>query len=120
MSHPLALIIEDDPQLSQIFSVTLQSDFTVETITDGNQALARLAHVVPDIIILDLHLPGVAGDDILAHIRADSRLAKSKIILATADARQADTLIDQVDIVLLKPVSPVQLREMASRLRPVV
>ena len=120
MSHPLALIIEDDPQLSQIFSVTLQSEFTVETITDGNQALARLAQVVPDIIILDLHLPGVAGGDILAHIRADSRLAKSKIILATADARQADTLIDQVDIVLLKPVSPVQLREMASRLRPVI
>jgi DNA-binding response OmpR family regulator len=55
MSHPLALIIEDDPQLSQIFSVTLQSEFTVETIADGNQALARLAQVVPDIIILDLH-----------------------------------------------------------------
>ena len=117
MTKPLALIVEDDPQLSRIFSVTLKSEFTVETATDGNSALARLAQIVPDIIVLDLHLPGKSGADILAAIRADSRLVKSMVILATADARQAETLADQADIVLLKPVSPVQLRALASRLR---
>ena len=120
MTKSFILIIEDDPQLSQIFSVTLQSEFRIETISDGNTALARLAQATPDIVVLDLHLPGTSGKDILTFIRAEPRLEKCRVILATADARQADALSDIADIVLLKPVSPVQLREMAVRLRPAV
>ena len=119
MTQPLVLIIEDDPQLSQIFTVALETQFSIEAIIDGNTALGRLEEVVPDIVVLDLHLPGSSGKDILMHIRADPRLVNCRVILATADARQADTLTNVADIVLLKPVSPVQLREMASRLRPV-
>jgi len=118
MTKPFVLIVEDDPQLSQIFSVTLQTEFKIEALSDGSAALARLAEVIPDIVVLDLHLPGKSGKDLLYSIRADPRLAKCRVILATADARQADELTNDADIVLLKPVSPVQLREMASRLRP--
>ena len=118
MTQPLVLIIEDDPQLSQIFTVTLETQFSVETIIDGNTALGRLDEVVPDIVVLDLHLPGSSGAEVLAKIRGDERLAKVKVILATADARQADLLTNEADIVLLKPVSPVQLRAMATRLHP--
>ena len=114
---PLAMIVEDDPQLSKIFAISLKSEFTIETITDGEIALARLGQVAPQIIVLDLHLPGKSGASILAYIRSDERLEKAIVILATADARQADALADQADIVLLKPVSPVQLRALASRLR---
>jgi DNA-binding response OmpR family regulator len=117
MTKPLALIIEDDPQLSRIFSVTLQSEFEVETITDGEIALSRLTQVIPSIIILDLNLPGRSGKEILTQVRADQRLTQTRVILATADDRQADTLRDKADIVLLKPISPTQLRELAKRLR---
>jgi len=71
---------------------------------------------VPQIVVLDLNLPGISGADILAHIRADKRLSKTHVILATADERQAETLTDDADIVLLKPVSPTQLRELALRI----
>jgi CheY-like chemotaxis protein len=118
MTQPLVLIIEDDPQLSQIFTVALETQFSIEAIIDGNTALGRLEEVVPDIVVLDLHLPGSSGADVLAKIRGDERLAKVKVILATADARQADLLTNEADIVLLKPVSPVQLRAMATRLHP--
>jgi CheY-like chemotaxis protein len=118
MTQPLVFIIEDDPQLGQIFSVALESQFKIEIIIDGNAALARLAEVVPDIVVLDLHLPGTSGTDVLAKIRNDPRLTQVKVILATADARQADLLTNEADIVLLKPVSPVQLRAIAARLRP--
>lgn len=116
MSQPFALIIEDDPKLAQIFTITLNAHFDVQAVTDGNQAIVRLSEIVPQIVVLDLNLPGAKGEDILRNIRADPRLVKTKVILATADARKADILRDDADIVLLKPVSPSQLRELALRL----
>jgi DNA-binding response OmpR family regulator len=117
MNKPLALIIEDDPQLNTIMSLTLQADFQIETCADGNAGLECLKQMVPNVVVLDLNLPGASGKEILQNIRADGRLAKTRIILTTADERQAETLQDEADIVLLKPVSPSQLRELALRLR---
>ncbi len=119
MTNPLALIIEDDNKLARIFSITLQTvDFETEIIKDGAAALARLADIVPAVVVLDLHLPYVSGQDILQHIRADERLAKTRVMVATADAAMAESLQGEADIVLLKPISTFQLRELASRLRP--
>jgi DNA-binding response OmpR family regulator len=116
MTSPLAMIIEDDPRQNQIFTITLAKHFTTEAFTDGAEALRRLAACVPALVVLDLHLPGAMGAEILSKIRADSRLVSTCIIMATADERQAEMLSDQADVVLLKPVSPTQLRELALRL----
>jgi CheY-like chemotaxis protein len=116
MPKPLAIIIEDDPLLSKIFSITLQNNFEIETIVDGAWAMPRLQQVVPALIVLDLHLPNVSGREILTQIRADPRMAVTRVIVTTADALMADLLQDEADIVLLKPVSPTQLRELAERL----
>jgi DNA-binding response OmpR family regulator len=117
MSKPIAFIVEDDPQLSKIFSISLQTDFAIEVTGDGNSALARLAEMVPALVVLDLHLPTKSGKEILMYIRSDVRLANTHVIICTADERQAQTLEDKADIVLLKPVSPAQLRQMASRFK---
>jgi CheY-like chemotaxis protein len=98
-------------------SITLQADFEIETYTNGNTGLERLKQTLPNVVVLDLNLPGASGREILEAIRADERLTKTRIILTTADERQAETLRDDADIVLLKPVSPAQLRELALRLR---
>src|SRR5262245_948292 len=119
MSDPLALIIEDDENLADIFSLALRrARFEVEIVREGDVALARLAETVPAVVVLDLHLPSVSGETILHQMRADERLADTKIILATADAFMAGELREEADLVLLKPISPNQLRELASRLRP--
>jgi CheY-like chemotaxis protein len=117
MAKPIALIIEDDLEIAKILSISLKNEFEVEILTEGNAAIARLAHVVPLLIVLDLHLPVVSGMDILAHIRADARFNGTKIIVCTADALRAEEMRGQVELVLLKPVSPGQLRELASRMR---
>ncbi len=117
MTKPLALIIEDDPTLNEIFTLTLGTDFETETILDGDTAMSRLADVVPALVVLDLHLPGKPGREILASIRADARLSETRVILATADRQQADLINEQADIVLLKPISPTQLKDLAQRLR---
>lgn len=117
MSKPLAFIIEDDPRLSDVFSLALSmSNFATETAQDGQTALTRLTEIIPAFIILDLHLPFVSGEEILRHIRIDERLKTVPVMLATADSRRADYLREQAEIVLLKPISPMQLRELASRI----
>jgi DNA-binding response OmpR family regulator len=116
MAKPLALIVEDDPTQNQIFTIALQSDFEVETFTDGDAANARLDEVVPMLLVLDLNLPGAPGKEILAKIREDERMNGTRVILATADEQQADMLNEKADIVLLKPISPGQLKGLAKRL----
>jgi DNA-binding response OmpR family regulator len=118
MPKPLAMIIEDDSNLSRIFSLALQTDFETEIYGDGSTAFMRMANVKPTLVILDLNLPGLQGKDILADIRADQRLAKTHVIICTADERQAELLSEVADIVMLKPVSPAQLRQIASRFIP--
>lgn len=117
MHKPIAFIIEDDAKLGNVFSLALQLvQIDAELIADGKTALTRLGEITPDLIILDLHLPYVSGNEILRVIRANDRLAQVPVILATADSRQADYLQEQAEIVLLKPISPKQLAELAIRL----
>ena len=118
MTKPSVFIVEDDPKLGEIITITLQDDFELELSMDGDDALKRIRETTPDIVILDLNLPGTSGADLLTYIRADGRLNNTRVILATADERQAETLTDEADIVLLKPVSPAQLKDMALRMSP--
>ena len=119
MSKRSAMIIEDNEDLAIIFAEALQAaGFDTGIIQDGDTARARLKSCAPNIIILDLHLPYVSGEDILKQIRADERLVETRVIIATADPRMADMLKDQADLVLLKPISFGQLRDLAARLSP--
>lgn len=119
MSKPLALIIEDDPKLAHIFSEALKAaEFQPEIISDGKAAMARLAGAAPAVVVLDLHLPHVSGEDIIHQIRAAPHLAGTRVMLATADPHLAEVLRGDADLVLIKPISFSQLRDLAKRLRP--
>jgi CheY-like chemotaxis protein len=117
VTKPLALIVEDDPHLGRIFSITLSESFETEIIADGSHALARLKEVVPHLLVLDINLPGASGSEVLHAVRSDERFGAVRVILATADSRQAYDLQDKADIILLKPVSVVQLRDLSERLK---
>lgn len=118
---PLAFVIEDDAEQQKIFSSAIEmAGFSVQSITNGADALAQLDKETPALVILDLHLPKISGDEILHRIRSQERLATVPVILATADPLLADTLREESDLVLLKPISFVQLRDLATRLRSTV
>jgi CheY-like chemotaxis protein len=115
---PLALIIEDDDKLAMIYVEALhQAGFETAVIHDGAVALEQLTTLCPDLIVLDLHLPYVPGDKILSRIRQVECLAQTQVIVTTADAVRAARLRDQVDAILIKPISFLQLRELARRIR---
>ncbi len=119
MVMPLALIVEDDNKVAAIFATVLRlAEYETTIAPDGLSALGYLERTIPDLVVLDLHLPQASGVEILTYIRQEPRLAQVPVILATADVRMAEILAADADLVLLKPVSPAQLRGLAYRLRP--
>ena len=114
----LAMVIEDDPQQADIFTQALKmAGFEVETLLDGQTALDRLAEITPQVVVLDLNLPHVSGDKVLTHIRQDERLVETRVIIATASPRIADQMHDESDMMLIKPISFTQLRDLAERIK---
>ena len=113
----LALVIEDDEDLAEIFGQALRSaDFMVEIIRDGLAAQERIKQVVPTVITLDMHIPHVSGNAILNQIKADDRLARTRVVVATADAQMGETMRGIADLVLIKPITFTQLRDLTFRL----
>ena len=116
--NPLAFVIEDDADLATIFAKAVEAaEYEVEIIHFGDQAMQRLGETVPDMVVLDLNLPYVSGATILDYIRTDERLRKTSIILATANYGLAQSIEDRADLVLVKPITFSQLRDLTSRLR---
>jgi len=116
----LALIIEDDEDLANIFAEALRGvGFEVELAADGKLAQERLAgnKAIPFLILLDMHLPYISGADLLTSMKNDARFNDTTIIITTADARMGETYNEQVDFVLIKPISFVQLRDLTARLK---
>jgi CheY-like chemotaxis protein len=116
-----ALIIEDDEDLASIFAEALRGvGFDVELIADGRVALERLQNEPPPfLVLLDMHLPHISGADLLTNvIKKDERFAETIIIITTADARMGEAYTEEVDFVMIKPISFVQLRDLTSRLKP--
>lgn len=112
-----ALIIEDDPKLGVIYDTVLrQAGYETEIIRRGDEALQRLRYVVPTLIILDIHLPYVSGSDLLKVIRVTESLAKTPVIVLTADIYVAQMLEDQADYVLIKSFGVSRLRELVTKL----
>ncbi|HKY52870.1 MAG TPA: response regulator [Anaerolineales bacterium] len=113
-----ALVIEDDEDLSAIFVKALEAaGFKVEAIRDGEFGQQRLKETAPRVIVLDMHLPKVDGATLLKQIHDTSALSNTKIILATADNVRAELYRDKATIVLVKPISFSQLRDLSARLK---
>ena len=117
MSTGYALIIEKEGSLAEVLAGALEeAGFYSEVVTTGHEAQVRLAFTNPDLVLIDLNLPLLPGAVILRQVRAQKRLAKTRVILVTEDAKTAQSLGDDVDGVFLKPVDPAAFRALAVEL----
>jgi DNA-binding response OmpR family regulator len=117
MNEHLALIIEDDEDLSEIFGQALSAaGYEIEIVRDGQTAQERIKQITPKVVTLDMHIPHVPGDVLLKQIRADERLAKTRVVVTTADAQMAEKMRPLADLVLIKPITFSQLRDLTARL----
>lgn len=85
------LLIEDEPNIIEAISFILSRDgWTVHTHEDGETALEKVRATPPDMVILDVMLPGRSGFDILRDIRADESTANLPVMMLTARGQTKD------------------------------
>lgn len=85
------LLIEDEPNIIEAISFILsRAGWTVHAHADGETAMARVKSSVPDLVILDVMLPGRSGYDILRDLRADAATAGLPIMMLTARGQPKD------------------------------
>jgi two-component system alkaline phosphatase synthesis response regulator PhoP len=118
LAMPTVLIIEDEPELVKVMRSYLeQAGFNVLTAYRGDSGLSTWELKRPDLVILDLNLPGIDGLDIAREIR---RKGDTPLIMVTARVEEADRLIGLelgADDYIPKPFSP---REVVARVRAVL
>ncbi|GAA5448072.1 phosphate regulon transcriptional regulatory protein PhoB [Deinococcus depolymerans] len=115
MTHTI-LIADDHADLRKLIRMTLLGGpFSVMEAEDGPQALAAARARRPDLIILDVMMPGgLDGYQVCAQVKADPTLRDVPVILVTARAQRADLQAGQdagADAYLVKPFSPMELLE---------
>jgi DNA-binding response OmpR family regulator len=115
---PLVLVVEDEPSIASILTAYLERDgLRARQTGDGPTALQLYHQLRPDLVLLDIHLPGVDGLDILRAIREDGQ---TPVIMVTALADDVDKLLGLrlgADDYVVKPFSPP---EVVARVRAVL
>ncbi len=114
----LILIVEDEPHLADVLEAyARQEGFRSERAADGNAALTLYRAAKPDLVLLDIMLPGKNGLDVLRSIRQDGA---TPVILVTARAEESDHIVGLelgADDYVVKPFRP---REVMARVRAVL
>jgi DNA-binding response OmpR family regulator len=112
------LVVDDEPTVREVVQHYLEREgYRVHVATDGPGALAALAAETPDLIVLDLMLPGVDGLDVCRQVRATGA---TPIIMLTAKGHESDRIVGLelgADDYVVKPFSP---RELVARVRSVL
>jgi two-component system, OmpR family, alkaline phosphatase synthesis response regulator PhoP len=115
---PTILVVDDEREIAQIARDYLQhAGFAVLTASDGSQALELARARQPDLVVLDLGLPGIDGLDVVRTLRRESIIP---IIVLTARVEESDRLLGLelgADDYITKPFSP---RELVARVRAVL
>lgn len=114
MSKPHILVIEDEEDILALIQYNLiKAGYRVDCVTSGEEGLARAAALHPDLVILDLMLPGINGFEVCRRLRADSGTASLPVIMLTAKGEDADIVAGLeigADDYLPKPFSPQVLQ----------
>jgi DNA-binding response OmpR family regulator len=112
------MVVDDDATVAEVVARYLEREgFAVDSVADGRQALARAASSLPDLVVLDLMLPGLDGLEVCRRLRA---LAPIPVIMLTARGEESDRVMGLdlgADDYVTKPFSP---RELTARVKSVL
>jgi DNA-binding response OmpR family regulator len=106
------LVVDDDPVIVKLLTVNFELEgYTVISATDGERGLARARGDRPDILILDVMMPGIGGLDVARILKADLQTKDLPIILLSAKAQASDVAAGEAvaDDYMTKPFDPLEL-----------
>jgi PAS domain S-box-containing protein len=112
-ARPLVLVVEDNPDMSQFICETLQPEYRVATAPNGQAGLEQAIALHPDLILTDLMMPQMSGDQLVQTLRTRPELDNTPIILLSAkadDNLRIDLLQHGAQDYLMKPFSVDELR----------
>jgi CheY-like chemotaxis protein len=107
-SLPKALIVDDEEEVADAYALRLRGLCAVETVYGGDAALSTVATEETDVVLLDRHMPGMSGDDVLDEL--DDRAFAGRVIMVTAIDPGFDVLDMPFDDYLCKPVEREDIR----------
>jgi DNA-binding response OmpR family regulator len=114
-------VVDDDPTVAEVVTGYLQrAGYQVDRAADGHQALAGAAAGRPDLVVLDLMLPGLDGLEVCRRLRATEHGADLPVVMLTAKGDEADRILGLelgADDYVTKPFSP---RELVLRIQSVL
>ena len=88
------LVAEDDPDIGTLLEHYLRkAGFTATVVTSGRDVMPQIKREPPDLVVLDLMLPGLDGLQVCREIRADASIAAIPIIMLTAKAEESDRIV---------------------------
>ncbi len=106
-------MVEDEPDIAALLAYHLTREgYRVETATSGQEGLAAVNRETPDLMVLDLMLPGISGLDVLRSIRSESATQDTPVLVLTARRETEDRILGfqlGADDYLTKPFSPKEL-----------
>lgn len=111
--RPLVLLVEDNRELLEYVSRQLGEEFRTQTAADADEALARIAQELPDLVVSDLMMPGRSGSELLRELRSRPATQHLPFVLLTARAdpeSRIEGLEGGADDYLAKPFNPMELR----------
>lgn len=114
------LIVEDHPTMREALRLVLESeDLEIVEAGDGTTALELARREPPDLVLLDLHIPGTSGEEVLAALKADPSTARARVIVVTATGEEgrARALAVGADAYFTKPFSPSALLQAVEQAR---
>ena len=121
MSKGTILVIDDEKDLIELVRYNLEKEgFDVIAATDGQSGLEVIRKHRPELVMLDLMMPGIDGLQVCQRLRADQRTARTPVIMLTAKATEADRIVGLelgADDYVTKPFSP---REVVARVKAVL
>ena len=106
------LIVEDHPTMREAMRLVLEGEgFTIDEAADGERALELVRADPPDLVFLDMNIPGPSGADVLGELRADPATAGVRVIIVTADGEEGRgrAIAMGADEYFTKPFSPITL-----------
>ncbi len=112
------LIVEDHPTMREAMRLVLEGEgFSIQEAPDGRTALRMVRADVPDLVFLDLNIPGTSGADVLATMKADPQTSTVPVIVVTATGEEgrASAMRMGADDYFIKPFSPVALLRTVER-----
>ena len=112
------LIVDDDQEIIDLLKAYLerQAPYEISTAADGITALIEVGRVKPDLLVLDIMIPGVDGVEVCRRIKADSSNKTAIIAISGTTERQSQVLEAGADAFMLKPVDMENLHAEARRL----